>query len=167
MAELILSRPELIKPLLEIAFKVNDPISCKACWILEFTAHKDLSYLFPHIDEVTDNLNTVHLDSAVRPMAKICELLIKSYFSTNGHKTWKIMTSNHLNQIAAACFDWLIGNHKVAAQAYSMTSLLLLGKKIEWIHPELKVILEQNYAQGSAAYKARARMTLAKLKHLP
>ena len=61
-------------------------------------------------------------------------------------------------------FDWLIGNHKVAAQAYSMTCLLLLGEKFDWIHPELKMILEQNYAVGSAAYKARARMTLAKLK---
>ncbi|MGB3152866.1 MAG: adenylosuccinate lyase, partial [Maribacter sp.] len=62
-----------------------------------------------------------------------------------------------------ACFDWLIGNHKVAAKAYSMTCLLFLGRKFDWIHPELKLVLEQNYASGSAAYKARARMTLAKI----
>jgi hypothetical protein len=45
-----------------------------------------------------------------------------------------------------------------------MTTLLLLGKDITWIHPELQVILKQNYDNGSAAYKARARMTLKALK---
>lgn len=166
MAELILQQPELISPLLEIALDVNDPISCKAFWILEFTAHKKLAFLYPHIDRFISGLSTVHLDSAVRPAAKICELLTLSYFSKKEHDTRKIITSEHLNQITSACFDWLIGNHKVAAKAYSMTSLLLLGQKIDWVHQELKMILEQNYAEGSAAYKARARMTLAKLKHL-
>jgi len=74
------------------------------------------------------------------------------------------MTPYHLEQMGAACFDWLIGEHKVAAKAYSMTSLLLLGHRFEWIHPELKMVLQQNYSSGSAAYKARARITLSKLK---
>jgi hypothetical protein len=74
------------------------------------------------------------------------------------------LTHNHLELITASCFDWLIGDHKVAAKVYAMTSLLLLGRKFEWIHPELKMVIEQNYASGSAAYKARARMTLEKLK---
>jgi len=30
----------------------------------------------------------------------------------------------------------------------------------------LKMVIEQNYALGSAAYKARARMTLSKLNSL-
>ena len=45
-----------------------------------------------------------------------------------------------------------------------MTTLLLLGKNIAWIHPELQLILKQNYESGSAAYKARARMTLKALE---
>jgi len=185
MSALMLEKPQLIKPLMDIAFTVDDPISNRACWILEFTAKENLSYLLPYLDEFTVNLKKVHFDSSVRPMAKICEYLIKAYFSkkNNGHhrtpnesrqplhetkkaltKTKKALTSTHLERITAACFDWLIGEHKVAAQAYSMTCLLLLGEKFEWIHPELKMILEQNYASGSAAYKARARMTLAKIK---
>jgi len=44
-----------------------------------------------------------------------------------------------------------------------MTCLLLLGRKFDWILPELKMVLEQNYENGSAAYKARARMTIEKI----
>lgn len=164
MALLIITNPEMVEPLLEIAFDVNDPISSKACWVLEYTANKDLSYIHPHIDILTDKIKTVKLDSSIRPMAKICEFLIKAYFSKAKNKTQNVLTIDHLDQIAIACFDWLIGDHKVATKAYSMTSLLLLGRKFEWIHPELKMVLEQNYAAGSAAYKARARMTLSKLE---
>lgn len=155
--------PKLIKPLMYIAYKDYDPISSRACWVMEFTAKENLSYLFPYLDEFTSNLGTVKLDSSVRPIAKICEHLIKAYFSRTENKVQTVLTEDHLERIATACFDWLIGEHKVAAQAYSMTSLLLLGRKFDWIHPELKMVLERNYSQGSAAYKARARMTLAKI----
>ncbi|MEE9364291.1 MAG: adenylosuccinate lyase [Cellulophaga sp.] len=164
MAQVILENPKLIGPLLDIAFAVKDPISFRACWVMEFTAKKKLSYIFPHLDNFTTNINKVVLDSAVRPMAKICEYLILSYFSRIENETQKQLKEEHLERIAAACFDWLIGNHKVAAQAYSMTCLLFLGRKYNWIHPELKMVLEQNYTTGSAAYKARARLILAKLK---
>jgi hypothetical protein len=148
---------------MEIAFQVDDPVSCKACWILEFTAQKHLEHLYTNMDNFIANIGLVHLDSAVRPIAKICMLLMVSYFQSKKHETRKILNEKHLKSITSACFDWLIGDHKVAAKAYSMTSLLLLGRKFNWIHPELRMILEQHYQTGSAAYKARARMTLAKL----
>ena len=164
MASMVLENPEHMNSLMEIAFKVNDPISCKACWVLEYTAKTDLDYILPHINLFTKNIHRVSFDSSVRPMAKICEFLTKAYFSKSINLTKRILTNEHLEQIASACFDWLIGDHKVAAQAYSMTSLLLLGRTFVWIHPELKIILEQNYNSGSAAYKARARLTLEKIK---
>ena len=163
MASLILDNTDLIQPLLEIAFTVDNPISCKACWVLEFTAKEQLNYIFPYLDFFTKNISKVHLDPAVRPTAKICEYLISAYFSKTTNEVQKVLTNIHLELITTSCFDWLIGNHKVAAQAYSMTCLQLLGKKYDWIHPELRLVLEQNYATGSAAYKARARMVLAKI----
>ena len=83
MAGVISNNPELITPLLKVAFTINDPISCKACWVLEFTAKENLPFIFPHLDTFSKNLTSVYLDSAVRPMAKICEYLTKSYFSKN------------------------------------------------------------------------------------
>lgn len=164
MAQLILDTPHLVHPLLEIAFDVSDPISFRACWVLEYTLKQHLSYLFPYIDLFTAQVHTVQLDSSIRPMAKICECLIISYFSKKKTDTQNILKEEHLEKITTTCFDWLIGDHKVAAKAYSMTSLFLLGKKYPWVHPELRMVLEQNYHQGSAAYKARARHTFEKLK---
>ncbi len=166
MTRKVLANQKLLELLLVIAFEVDNPISSKACWILEYVAKENLSNILPFIDNFTTNLKSLKLDSSVRPMAKICEMLIEAYFSKNKNETKAVLTTMNLEQIAASCFDWLIGDHKVAAKAYSMTSLLLLGRKFKWIHPELKMVLEQNYTSGSAAYKARARMTLSKLNSL-
>lgn len=164
MARLVIANPKLVEPLLEIAFDIDNPVSSKACWILEYVVKANPEYILPFLDIFTRNLHTVILDSSVRPMAKICEILIKDYFSNTHNNVQTSLTDEHLELIATSCFDWLIGDHKVAAKAYSMTALVLLGRKLKWIHPELRMVLESNYAKGSAAYKARARITLEKLK---
>jgi len=164
MADLVLSRPAMIPPLLEIAFDVDQSISSRACWVLEFTAKEKLAYIIPHLDLFTSKLGTIHLDSSVRPIAKICEYLIISNYAKTENKIQKALNQVHLKRITTACFDWLISDQKVAAQAYSMTCLSLLGNTFDWVHAELMMIIEQNYDSGSAAYKARARMVLAKIK---
>lgn len=163
MAQMVLINPKLISLLFEIALEDNTHISSKACWVLEFSAKENIASILENIDDFTTTISIVKLDSSVRPMAKICEYLITAYFHKQENKTQASFTNAHLEKITNSCFDWLIGNHKVAAQAYSMTCLYLLGKKFDWIHPELKMVLEQNYSSGSAAYKARARLTLAKI----
>jgi len=164
MARLVTANPKLVEPLLQIAFDIDNPVSSKACWILEYVVKANPEYIFPFLDSFSKNLHKLILDSSVRPMAKICEVLIKDYFSNTSNNVQTSLTNEHLELIATCCFAWLIGDHKVAAKAYSMTSLLLLGRKFNWIHPELRMVLEANYAKGSAAYKARARITLDKLK---
>ncbi|MCK0157699.1 adenylosuccinate lyase [Cellulophaga sp. F20128] len=163
ISDLILDQPLLMPLLLELVFKVKDPISCKAAWVMEFTVKQDITILFPVLNDFTKGLHTLTLESSIRPNAKICEILILQYYAKQENIIQSVVKKQHLEDITTACFDWLIGDHKVAAQAYSMTSLLLLGRTFPWIHPELRIILEQNYATGTAAYKARARMTLAKL----
>lgn len=164
LALMVLENTELVRPMLEIAYDVDNRISSKACWVLEFTAREDLAYIFPHLDFFTANLGTVHLESSVRPLAKICELLIVSYYAKEANSTMRALKIKHLEKITETCFDWLIGDIKVAPKAYSMTCLLLLGETFDWVHPELKMIVAQQYTTGSAAYRARARMVLAKIK---
>lgn len=163
-ANLISDEPKLILPLIEILFTVDDPISCRAAWVFEFLCSKSISPIIPYLDLFTQNISKVHLDPAVRPVAKICELLIKENYSKNDSKIKQSLTLAHKERIIEACFDWMINDQKVAVKAYSMTSLFLLGKDYDWIHPELRIILEQGYASHSAAFKARARHILAKLK---
>lgn len=164
MSAVILGRPELMGPLLEIGLDSDETISPRACWVLEFVIKEKLAYIFPYIDRFSSSIHTLRLESSIRPMAKICELLLESFFSASDHEVKKVLTDQHLELMATACFDWLIGKHKVATKAYSMTCLLLLGKKFDWIHPELQLVIEKHYTEGSAAYKARARLTLNALK---
>jgi hypothetical protein len=44
-----------------------------------------------------------------------------------------------------------------------MKALFVLGKKYNWVHDELKNIIEQDYANHSAAYQGATRNLLKKL----
>ncbi len=162
-ANLILDNPKLLPELLIICAKVDDEISCRASWGLEFLCKKDLEAILPYLDELIAFIPKVHQHPAVRPMAKIYECLIIAYYKEKSTPVRKQLTKTHREQITETCFDWLITDQKVAPKAYSMTTLYLLGTEFDWVHPELKITLENNYNASSAAYKARSRMVLKKL----
>lgn len=164
-ALMAVDNPEMLKKVMVIAFKVNDKISCRAAWLLEFTARENLKALFPLLDEFTLNMHKVHLDPAVRPVAKICEYLIETYYSKNNQDIRKFLKEEHIKRIIDLCFDYMITDQKIAPQAYSMNVLYLLGQDHDWIHPELVQILERGYPKGSSGYKARARCLLKKIKN--
>ncbi len=60
-----------------------------------------------------------------------------------------------------AGFDWLISNQKVAVKAYTMEMLYLFGKNQDWVHNELKLIIQQNIPKESSAYLARGKKILS------
>ena len=70
-ADLVLKDLDLIPKLIEIVFMVDDKLSCKAAWVLEFVCNQNLKALLPYLDTFTENLSKVYFDSAVRPVAKI------------------------------------------------------------------------------------------------
>lgn len=163
-ALLVISNPDLIPLVLDILFQVDDKTSCRAAWLLEFVARENLDSILPFLDLFTENMYTVHLDPAVRPVAKICEYLIEAYYQKHNNHTKDYLKAIHKERIIELNFDYLITNQKVAAKAYSMNSLYLLGNEYDWIHPELKTILEKDFNQNTSAFKARARHLLKKLK---
>ena len=160
----LIEHPELVGVLLNEIHIEDKEGTFNASWVFDHLMRKRLVYLLPFIQEFTSRLENLTSESCIRPMAHICQLLCEAYFVKKDTIFKNSIKTKHLEHMVNACFGWLIGEHKVAAKAYSMTCLLLLGRKYDWIHPELKMVLEQNYNTGSAAYKARARHTLAKLK---
>ncbi|MCX7550207.1 adenylosuccinate lyase [Xanthomarina sp. F2636L] len=163
-ANLILDTPELLPDLLDILFDVDDKTSCRAAWVLEFVCADNLELLLPYLDVFTENINKVHLDPAVRPIAKICEYLAKAYFSKTANKVQLILTNKHKELIVETCFDYMINDEKIAPKAYSMNTLFLFGNEFDWIHPELIIIIERDYQIQSSGFKARARQILKKIK---
>lgn len=163
-ANMVIKNANLIEPLIEILFEVDDKISCRAAWVFEFMCGEKLEAIIPHLDVFTKNVSKVHLDPAVRPMAKICEYLMKAYYSKKPSEIKSALTEKHKEKIIEACFDWMINDEKIAPKAYSMNALYLLGSEYDWIHPELALILERDFQMQSSGFKARARHILKKIK---
>ncbi|WP_276389882.1 hypothetical protein [Eudoraea chungangensis] len=80
LADIVIRNPSLMEPLMRIAFSEEGELANKACWIVEFVAKSDLNLLHAHLNIFTENLSGLKEDSSIRPMAKLCEILILSYF---------------------------------------------------------------------------------------
>lgn len=161
-AQNILENPSLFDELLSICFSPLDKNNHKACWILEFVAYEELIWLQPHLDFFCSNLKFLKDESSIRPIAKVTQLLVKSHYQKE--KNSIVLSEENLQDCIEASFDWLINDVKVATKAYSIRTLYVLGKYYDWIHPELKIILDKDYGNHSAAYKAVAREVLKKIK---
>ncbi|WP_372793213.1 adenylosuccinate lyase [Lutibacter sp.] len=161
VANIVLQNHELFRYLLELVFEINNKLSIKAAWVLEFVLFEKLDWLAPHLNYFTENISKVKFDSAVRPISKICEFLAKAYTSKNNSIIKAEINSNHIDKIIEAAFDWLIENQKVAVKVYSMELLFLFGKNKDWIHKELHLIIQQNITNESAAYHARGKKILS------
>ncbi|MFL0353585.1 adenylosuccinate lyase [Xanthomarina sp. GH4-25] len=166
-ANLIIKNPELLPELLNILFMVDDKISCRAAWVLEFMCSEKLERLIPFLDTFTENLHKVHLDPAVRPVAKICEYITKAYFSKQENPIKQALNTKHKERIIETCFDYMINDEKIAPKAYSMNTLYLFGNEFDWIHPELILIIERDFQMQSSGFKARAKQILQKIKKKP
>jgi hypothetical protein len=143
---------------------VDDKVSCRAAWVFEFVCTDYIYALIPYLDNFTENLHRVHLDSAVRPVAKVCEFLAKANYSKENNTIKNALQPIHKERIIEASFDWMINDGKIAPKAYAMNTLFLFGKDYDWVHPELVQILKRDYYTQSAGFKARARHILKKLK---
>lgn len=108
------------------------------------------------------NLKILKDESSMRPIAKVTQLLIKSHYKKN--ENCIKLSEENLQDCIEASFDWLINDTKVATKAYSIRTLYILGNYYDWIHPELKVIIDKDFGDHSAAYKAVAKEVLKKIK---
>lgn len=162
---LVVAHPELLSEVVKNAFDTNKN-HVKYCWWLEFLNRKYIEKLCPYINEIINGSGKLTNDSAIRPIAKIIETFVLNTYGKNPSVTVvNVMTIAIKELMVSRSFEWLIDEKlNVAAKAYSMTSLYYLGKDVSWVHNELQMVIEQNYAAGSAAYKARARMVLDRLK---
>ncbi|MCO6146987.1 hypothetical protein NHE85_02730 [Flavobacterium sp. NRK1] len=149
----------LLPDLIAIAFDTEDKNHHKACWILELVFENKIEWLEPHLDIFCETLTHFKNESALRSIAKICLFTCEHDLKHQG-----FFNQKHLQKITEACFDWLINNEtKVATKAYSMRVLFILGKKEEWIHPELKRIIAEDSAKHTAGYKAAAKDILKRI----
>ncbi|MGQ7945363.1 hypothetical protein [Flavobacterium sp. WC2509] len=161
VAQEILDNKDYFDELVKICFSPSDKNNHKACWILEFVSYEKLIWLEPYVDFFFENLKLLKEESSLRPIAKVVQLLVKSHYKKD--ENCIILSEENLQNCIETSFDWLITDTKVATKAYSIRTLYLLGNTYDWIRPELQIILNKDYPNHSAAYKAVAREVLKKI----
>ncbi len=161
VANIVLENQKLFKELIVITFDVENKVSIKAAWILEWICtHHHLEWILQHLDFFTSEIKNVKFDSAIRPCAKICEHLATAYYSKDENEIKKKITNKHIDTIVETGFDWLITPQKIAVRAYTMTFLYFFGLEIDWIHPELKHLITSKIIHESKGCKARGKYIL-------
>jgi hypothetical protein len=158
-ADEVLNNQELFPELIRFCFQASKN-AAKACWILEFVCYQKLDLMEKYLDFFCFQIKNLKDESAIRPAAKICQLLVLSHFKKKDIQ----LSEKHLEEITESSFDWLINDTKVATKAYSIRTLYILGQHYHWILPELKTILSKDFPNHSAAYKAVAKEVLKKIK---
>ncbi len=160
-AAFVLKNKETFSYLVPLIFEGNKRINILATWVFELVCLQDLSLIQSHLDYFINSLQTVKHESQLRPISKICFKVIQSNYVK---KEGIIKLSPQQKEVLAECnFDWMIENHKIATQVFAMDSLFLLGKELNWIHPELKLILQKDFQSKSPGYQAHARHLLQSL----
>ncbi len=161
-ANIILENKELFRPLVSITFDFENKLSIRAAWILEWIcSHHNLNWILPHLDEFTAKISALKFDSAIRPCAKICELLSTAYFYKKENEVQKYLTPEHIEAMVETGFDWLITPQKTAVKAYTMTTLYLFGLQIDWIHSELEQIIRSSVIYESKGCESRGKHVLS------
>lgn len=154
----VLDNPALLTDLLQIAFDTQDKSHHKACWTLELVMEAKIEWLTPYLDAFCNALSGYRQEGAIRSISKIC------LFAVTRHQKEKLLEPKNLEQITEACFDWLIDPEgKVAAKAYAMRALFIIGKNEDWIYPELQRILSEDSMKHTAAYQSAAKDILRRI----
>ena len=161
VANIVFQNQGLHEDLVKTVFFIDNKISVRAAWVLEWICtHYGLNFIIPSLDYFTEHIKKLQYDSSIRPCAKICEHISIAYSSKEENLIKKTLTETHKKRIIEAGFDWLITSQKIAVRAYTMTTLYLLGKEKEWVHPELEHLIQTKIIHESKGCKARGKKVL-------
>ncbi len=160
LSKLILNDQHLFKSLVEIAFDYDNEISLKAIITLEIVVEQRLDWIAYNLSYFTKNISTLTNENAIRSASKICNLIAQDYTSKFDSAVKLIITHEQLSEIIETCFDWLLKDYKASIKTQSMEALFHIGKKISWIHYEIRLILEKNSSNQSTNYISKANKVL-------
>ncbi|RPE00871.1 hypothetical protein EGM88_00545 [Aureibaculum marinum] len=160
LSKVILTDQSLFESLVEIAFDYDNDISLKAIATLELVVEQRLDLIAYNLSYFTKNISRIKDENAIKSISKICNLIAQEYTSKFDSPIKLIMTHEQLSEIIETSFDWLLKDYKSSIKTNAMDALYYIGKKISWIHYEMKLIIEKNISNESANYASKAKKVL-------
>ena len=83
ITDFVLKNNQSIEVLLELTFGDNKKLAIRASWILELVCVNDVNLLEPFFNYFVVNLQKPKNESIIRPLAKICFLLVNQHISNH------------------------------------------------------------------------------------
>ncbi|MEO5776291.1 MAG: hypothetical protein ABIQ27_05265 [Flavobacterium sp.] len=153
--DFVLQNPEYIKDLAAFATDLTNKNHYKAVWIIEMLAETHPELLIPFIDSICGIAAQYKHESAIRGISRTILFLSTSKKIS--------LTENQQEKFIETSLDRLIGVDKIAPKVFAMYALSHFAKTQDWIKEELQIIINKDFANQSAGYKAAAREVLRKI----
>ena len=163
MAVLLLEQPLFFEELIRIATSSNHKLALQAIWTIEQALVINPLSLCEYVELFVKSLPEKHEDSNLRSFAKICSIILKIPMLKS---RFDLIPKRYKLHMVHCNFIWFTAPYRVAIKVHAMENLSRLITIEEWIKPNLIDIIELHYPTQSAAYKARARTVLKRLKKL-
>ena len=160
ISKIILTDQSLFESLVEISFDYDNDISLKAIATLELVVEQRLDWIAYNLSYFTKNISRINDENAIKSVSKICNLIAQEYTSKFDSPIKLILTHEQLSEIIETSFDWLLKDYKSSIKTNAMDTLFHVGKKIGWIHYEMKLIIDKNISNESANYASKAKKVL-------
>jgi hypothetical protein len=152
IAEYACSSPKRFKELMQCFLANEYRLSQRASWSVSWAMRKKPKLITPYIKGLVARLNgtDVH-DVVIRNSVRVLEEI-------------EIPESLH-GDVMNACFGFIEKpSVPVAIKVFSLTTLFNLSKYYPEIKSELKLIIENNWGNESAAFKSRGKKILNALQ---
>jgi hypothetical protein len=152
IAEYACSSHEHFKELMKCFLANEYRLAQRAAWSVSWAARKKPELIKPFIKDLVAQLNRTDVHNAViRNSVRVLEEI-------------EIPEELH-GDVMNACFAFIEKpSTPVAIKAFSMTTLFNLSKYYPEIKSELKLIIENNWDNESAAFKSRGKRILKALQ---
>lgn len=148
----ILESPNLFSNLIDYAYDPDDVLSFRASWIMDKCSEQhpyllDQAKIAQIITNVIEHPNPSVTRASLRLLSR------------------ESAPKSALGLLVNQCFIWLASNSSaIAVKVHAMQILCNEALKEPDLKNELTLLIEDQMLNGSAAFKARARMVLKKLK---
>ncbi|MEM1219567.1 MAG: hypothetical protein AAGH79_11665 [Bacteroidota bacterium] len=153
IADYIGSDPERFQALMDIFLFDEYRISQRSAWVLSHVADRHLFLIHPYIEAIIDRMLTSNNDAIKRNTLRIFAMMELP-------EEWQ-------GRMVDICFN-LLDNPKepIAVRVHAMQNLWNICQKEPELIPELKVIIEDHMATGSAGLRSRGGKILRAMERL-
>lgn len=151
-ASMVYDEPNLLKPLIEVAWLDREPWSQRASRVVSICCCRFPELLKPYVSSIIRNLKDLKSEGPIRNFLKIfMEVPVE-------------LNNRNKSILLSLCFDYLSGHYAVGLKVYSMDILYRLSEEIPEIRRELYHIIEEQLPESSAGFISRGRKVLKKLE---